>query len=362
MSFFYRLINKHVTCHLSQVSSVTSTSVLSSGSPTEFCFFCPVMRTSDKFPWELLKAECLRLVCAQLVEASSESQNSFKPGRKNDMVAFLRDVHERGVLEALKDLEPSNKVSVSAPIHSKRKSPPVDGEDEDAEGVSDNEDTEGYNTRYKGVKRVKVDGFSPEPTEAKPRRRASRPRKSAPDGSAVEARKRGRPRKDASTLGEQIKVSKRKEKPVENGEVIPSISRPRGRPRKVVAQSTNGVGESARKPRQSTNTNAPKSKDSSREVFDGILLVKRSQNEKERSVEDDHGGDHGGEAPNDEGDGSKEDAVLAVANGDAHGDLSSLGGSNKENEHEASATYTPDPEDSGHDIDADGEFEADAEV
>jgi hypothetical protein len=64
----------------------------SSGSSTESF----IMRTSDKFPWELLKAECLRLVCAQLVEGSNEGQNSFKPGRKEDMVAFLRDVHERG--------------------------------------------------------------------------------------------------------------------------------------------------------------------------------------------------------------------------------------------------------------------------
>lgn len=52
--------------------------------------------SSDKFPWELLKAECLRLVCTQLVDASSEGQISFKPGRKEDMVAFLHDVHERG--------------------------------------------------------------------------------------------------------------------------------------------------------------------------------------------------------------------------------------------------------------------------
>jgi hypothetical protein len=51
---------------------------------------------SDKFPWELLKAECLRLVCTQLVEGSSEGQKSFKPARKEDMVTFLRDVHERG--------------------------------------------------------------------------------------------------------------------------------------------------------------------------------------------------------------------------------------------------------------------------
>lgn len=54
------------------------------------------MTSSDKFPWELLKAECLRVVCVQLVEASSEGQNSFKPGRKEDMVAFLREVHEQG--------------------------------------------------------------------------------------------------------------------------------------------------------------------------------------------------------------------------------------------------------------------------
>ena len=54
------------------------------------------MATSDEFPWELLKAECLRLVCTQLVEASSEGQKSFKPARKEDMIAFLHDVHIRG--------------------------------------------------------------------------------------------------------------------------------------------------------------------------------------------------------------------------------------------------------------------------
>jgi len=54
------------------------------------------MGTGDKFPWELLKAECLRLVCTQLIEASNEGQNSFKPGRKEEMIAFLQDVHERG--------------------------------------------------------------------------------------------------------------------------------------------------------------------------------------------------------------------------------------------------------------------------
>lgn len=267
------------------------------------------------------------------------------------------------VLKALQDVEPPKKIIVSAPppqaaTKSKRKSPAVDG-DEDAEGDSDNDNGEGYNTRYKGVKRVKVHGYSPEPPEIKPKRK-SRPRKSASARGAVEGRKRGRPRKDVSPLGEQIKVSKRKAKSLENSDTV--ISRPRGRPRKVVAVS-NGVSRSAKKLRQSAN--APKSKDSGREIFDGIVLVKRSKNGKEKAVGDDDGD---GEAPNDERDGAEEDAVLAAVNGDAQGDLSSLGGSNKgadkslhfrnsnqqelgvENEHDISATYTPDPadpEDSG---------------
>ena len=58
------------------------------------------MGTTDEFPWELLKADCLRLVCTQLVEASSDAQKSYKHGRKEDMVAFLRDVHERGGKQA----------------------------------------------------------------------------------------------------------------------------------------------------------------------------------------------------------------------------------------------------------------------
>jgi hypothetical protein len=242
------------------------------------------------------------------------------------------------VVKALEDVEPPKKIIVSAPppqaaTRSKRKSFAVDG-DEDAEGDSDNDNGEGYNTRYKGVKRVRVHGYSPEPPEVKPKRKVVRPRKSA---SAVEGRKRGRPRKDVLTLGEQIKVSKRKAKSLENGDTV--ISRPIGRLRKVVAVS-NGVPESAKKPRQSVN--APKSMDNGREIFDGIVLVKRSKNGKEKAVGDDDGdgdgdrdgdgdgdGEGDGEAPNDERDGTEEDAVLAAVNGDAQGELSSLGGSNK---------------------------------
>ena len=217
---------------------------------------------------------------------------------------------------------------------SKRKGAPVDddygGGDEDAGDDSDSKNGEGYNTRYKGVKRVKVHEERP---ESQLKRRLSRPRKSVSDGGVVvEGRKRGRPRKDASSVvgGEQIKVSsKGKGKYLENGdavvagEVIPSISRGRGRPRKVVT----GV-VSAKKPLQSSSANAaPKSKDSGREIFDGIVLVKRNKNQQEDAVGgDDH--DRDGEVLNG-GRGGSEDAVLAVVNGDAQGDLSSLGGSNK---------------------------------
>ena len=236
----------------------------------------------------------------------------------------------------MEDVETSKKIidSTLQASPSKRKSVHVDDDDDDydkeenADDDSDNDNKNGYNTRYKGIKRVKVDGFSPEHVEPKPKRKVGRPRKSAPVGDAVvvERRKRGRPR--LSVGGDQIKVSKGKGKSLENGSAAVGdvvISRPRGRPRKVVAES-NGVPKEgpAKKPLHSAN--APMSKDSGREVFDGIVLVKRNKNRKdEDSVGDDQ--EHG-EAPNEERNGS-EDAVVAAVNGDAQGDLSSLGGSNK---------------------------------
>ena len=231
---------------------------------------------------------------------------------------------------------------------SKRKSVHVEQEEEEEEeeeeGAGDDSDNknggEGYNTRYKGVKRVKVHGFSPERMEPKPKRKVGRPRKSVPaEGDVVpvvEGRKRGRPRMSGIGGGEQIKVSKGKGKSLENGDdaavvgEVVTVSRPRGRPRKVVTES-NGVPE--KKPLQQSANNAPMSKDSAREVFDGIVLVKRSTNRTEEAVggDDDGGGAGGGDVvANEEGDGSEEDAVIAVVNGDdAQGDLSSLGGSNK---------------------------------
>ena len=335
--------------------------------------------TSDKFPWELLKAECLRLVCVQLVEASSEGQKSFKPARKEDMVTFLRDVHERGgkasnktnglyyllayfaglVITALEDVERKiiDSITLQQASPSKRKSVHVDEDDdhdeeEEEEDAGDDSDNinknggEGYNTRYKGVKRVKVHGFSPERNDPKPKRKVGRPRRSVVvpavvegDAVVVEARKRGRPRLSGVGAGggETIKVSKGKRKSLENGDAAAAadvvtgevvISRPRGRPRKKkIVIETNGNGVPEKKPLHSAN-NAPVSKDSAREVFDGVVLVKRNKNRTEEAVGDVDG--DGEVLNNDERDGSEEDAVIAVVNGDdAQGDLSSLGGSNK---------------------------------
>lgn len=247
----------------------------------------------------------------------------------------------------MEDVEPPRKIIESAtPLQraspSKRKSVHVhddddddydeDDEEEDAAGDDPDKDGgEGYNTRYKGVKRVKVHGYSPEPMGPKPKRKVGRPRKSAVEGDVVvEGRKRGRPRIPRMSVGgDQIKVSKGKRKSLENGDANAGevISRPRGRPRKKLATETNGVvvpkDGSGKKSRQ----NAPMSKDSGREVFDGILLVKRNKDRKEGGAVGDH--HHGGALNDDERDGSEEDAVVAAVNGDAQGDLSSLGGSNK---------------------------------
>lgn len=54
------------------------------------------MPTSAGFPWELLKAECLRLVCTQLVQGSNAGGTYQGAGRKEDMIDFLRDVDKRG--------------------------------------------------------------------------------------------------------------------------------------------------------------------------------------------------------------------------------------------------------------------------
>jgi len=54
------------------------------------------MESGNNFPWEVLKAECLRLICHQVCAASQIGgfTNSF--GKREEMIGFLRDVTERG--------------------------------------------------------------------------------------------------------------------------------------------------------------------------------------------------------------------------------------------------------------------------
>lgn len=53
------------------------------------------MSKTAEFPWELLKAECLRTVCGQLMQAEGKSYTGTG-GRKEDMIEFLTDVGVRG--------------------------------------------------------------------------------------------------------------------------------------------------------------------------------------------------------------------------------------------------------------------------
>ena len=54
------------------------------------------MSKNDQFPWDVLKAECLRLVCSQLVQAANHDGSFSTPARKEDMIQFLQSVSGRG--------------------------------------------------------------------------------------------------------------------------------------------------------------------------------------------------------------------------------------------------------------------------
>ncbi|KAF8151667.1 hypothetical protein B0H34DRAFT_728518 [Crassisporium funariophilum] len=325
------------------------------------------MGGGDQFPWELLKAECLRLVVGQLVEGSKGGHSRQKIGRREEMIDFLRDVHKHGLEPALRNAgsaassrEP--KAANDEPRRlSKRKSARMqeDEEDEDAEGESVDEHEDGYNTRFRGVKRVKVTADRPEPRPRSPRK-VGRPRKSVPDESAGEGsnpRARGRPRKSvdkAATGGTTISARRGRPRKSDtqargpagnkNGTTSTSRSRPRRSAGAAAADDKDVTATPKRgrgRPRKSIP--APESKGSGKEVFDGVLLENRRRRDAEAPEKSEDGGELGvdGDADADD-DGYEEDAVLAAVNGHAHGDLSSLGGSNKENDpDEISAPPTP---------------------
>lgn len=337
------------------------------------------MGKNTEFPWDLLKAESLRVVCSQLVQGSRHELNTYPPGRKEDMIEFLRDVQARNcricllyfltweanyasVDAAVSVLQSHNRSqhkpagSDEASSPSKRKSDRLEegtNEEGGAEGI------DGYNTRYKGVKRVKVKEATPERTSRSPRK-VARPRKSitkdahklskrAPrksvDGSisTFSVKKgRGRPRKSAPEGGAVIgnvsteKGAGKKAKETADGEAKESAStvyRGRGRPRKsdVTTASkapvldVNGNPKRSRgRPRKSVTTvKPPLSK--GKQVFEGVILEKRKTTPK----------DQGAVEPELEAialsEDEEEDAVLAAINaGNLDGDgASSLAGSNK---------------------------------
>ena len=163
------------------------------------------------------------------------------------------------------------------------------GQDTEGNDVGGEEEPtdETYNTRYKGVKRVKVRADPPEKSPRKVGRPRGRSRKSAPsiahhtvdDNEAAKASASSQP------------------KPVKRG---------RGRPRK-------SAGSENVKP-------------TSKQVFAGVVLEKRqprNQTANELPVEE---GEEDGDGEVDE---ESEDLILTIINGNGNEDLSSLGGSNK---------------------------------
>ena len=150
---------------------------------------------------------------------------------------------------------------------------------------------ETYNTRYKGVKRVKVHADPPEKSPRKVGRPRGRPRKSAQpmkhhpsdDNDVAE-----------TTISDQPKV----------------VKRGRGRPRK---NADSGESKNVKPASQ-------------KQVFDGVVLEKRNPTNQPAGELPAEEGEEDGDGEIDEESG---DLVLTVINGNGNEDLSSLGGSNK---------------------------------
>jgi len=143
--------------------------------------------------------------------------------------------------------------------------------DEDAHGEIDEEEelivmssNLAYNTRFKGVKRVKMEREGPEVVDRPPQRRRGRPRKSAP-AALIETgtKKSGSTAAAAQASGSMVDP----QQPVKRG---------RGRPRK------NPIPPAPETPHKSSPTNSPSSKKSGgppdsrgRQIFDGVVLPQR---------------------------------------------------------------------------------------
>jgi len=178
------------------------------------------------------------------------------------------------------------------------------------EDIDDRTD-ETYNTRYKGVKRVKVRADPPEKfsrSAAKVGRPRGRPPKSAlsTTPSSIKAKAALAPSTSAPTSA----VKRGRGRPRKSDPPTP-LKRGRGRPRKSAVSEEAG----------DANLTSPK------QVFDGVVLQKRNANHQVVGEAPAEEGDEDGEGEVD--DQSSEDVVLAAINGTGKEDLSSLGGSNK---------------------------------
>ncbi|KIM44271.1 hypothetical protein M413DRAFT_443290 [Hebeloma cylindrosporum] len=280
------------------------------------------MSKQDQFPWDVLKAECLRLVCSQVVQASNHDGSFTAPARKDEMIQFLQSVSGRGLDAAIK-LAAKNRTPAKSTPATPKSSPrkrrisharrDTDGNDTNEDGEEEPSD-ETYNTRYKGVKRVKVRADPPVKSSRSPRK-AARPR--------------GRPRKSAQATDDNDDDDAEEEATA--SDQPPAVKRGRGRPKK------SGASESVKPPSQ-------------RQVFDGVVLEKRNTPAQPASAPSP------AEEGEEDGDGEmeEEDLTLAAINGNGNEDLSSLGGSNKENDPNEAFKYTG-PDENDADRDADGD-------
>ncbi|KAF9039205.1 hypothetical protein BJ165DRAFT_1407423 [Panaeolus papilionaceus] len=345
----------------------------------------------SQFPWTVLKAECLRLVVSQLLDSlpgefsGMNSKARYGMNKKEEMIEFLGEVERGGVQHAFQKLSHSqnsnmttttngnatasgsspSKTNTGGVKSNKRKSPEPsvsEGEgDEDAEGETD-ADEEGYNTRFKGVKRVRVgeaphgkedgeeggsgtatvnqDGGATTTTATAagqtPQKKRGRPRKNPVDGPP---KPRGRPRKSVGEANEGGEAAtappspKKRGRPRKSEEV--KEKRPRGRPRKSASTAVVAGGDGA----AGASGSGGQGEGGAKQVFDGVVLKARGVITASNGQDDVGEGDVDAEGEEDEGDVSMniltEEGVI--------NDLSSLGDSNKENEPTVGTmVYTPD--------------------
>jgi hypothetical protein len=144
----------------------------------------------------------------------------------------------------------------------KRKNVDEESEDPNVAGTADAAETpnahQAYNTRFKGVKRVKMGREIPEGFPYSPHRRGRAPRKSAP--AALAPPSRTTTNENGSRKAESVKRN------------------PRGRPRKnlslqVVSSHSSGIPKAGRPP------------SSTKQVFDGVVVVKRTHPPKRAELD-----------------------------------------------------------------------------